>query len=170
MTTYLVLTVIGDDKPGLVESLSQAIADNSGNWLESSMSELAGKFAGILKISIADSAVDNLIEELNGLSDRLNIVIEKATEETRSESPQCISLNMVGNDRPGIVKEISRVLASLDVNVEALTTECSPAPMSGASLFTADAKLKVPTNMELESLRSHLEQLSDDLVVEIKVS
>ena len=67
MTTNLVLTVIADDKPGLVESLAQTIASNSGNWLESSMSQLAGKFAGILRVSVADDRVEKLIEELNGL-------------------------------------------------------------------------------------------------------
>ena len=65
MTSNLVLTVIADDKPGLVESLSQTIAANSGNWLESSMSQLAGKFAGILRVSVADDRVNQLIEELN---------------------------------------------------------------------------------------------------------
>ena len=67
MKTNLVLTVIADDKPGLVESLAQTIALNSGNWLESSMSQLAGKFAGILRISVADDRVEKLIEELIGL-------------------------------------------------------------------------------------------------------
>ena len=61
MTTYLVLTAIGEDKPGLVESLVRIISDNSGNWLESSMSQLAGKFAGILRVSVNDNNADKLI-------------------------------------------------------------------------------------------------------------
>jgi glycine cleavage system regulatory protein len=68
MTTYLVLTVIGKDKPGLVESLSQVIVENSGNWLESSMCQLAGKFAGILRVSVNDKDTESLIDGLNGLS------------------------------------------------------------------------------------------------------
>ena len=81
MTTNLVLTVIADDKPGLVESLARIIASNSGNWLESSMSQLAGKFAGILRVSVADDLVEKLIEELNGLSSEFKLVIEKAADE-----------------------------------------------------------------------------------------
>ena len=77
MTNNLVLTVIGDDKPGLVESLADVIAENSGNWLESSMSQLAGKFAGILRVSVADESADKLIAELNKLPDNLKLVIEK---------------------------------------------------------------------------------------------
>ena len=77
MTTYLVLTVIGKDKPGLVESLSQVIVENSGNWLESSMCQLAGKFAGILRVSVNDKDTESLIDGLNGLSKQLKVVIER---------------------------------------------------------------------------------------------
>ena len=54
MNSYLVLTVISDDKPGLVEELASTIAENSGNWLESSMSHLAGHFAGIVHVSVPE--------------------------------------------------------------------------------------------------------------------
>ena len=86
MTTNLVLTVIGDDKPGLVEALSQAIANNSGNWLESSMSHLAGKFAGILRVSVADAEADKLIAALQGLSPDLKLLIERAAAGGAAES------------------------------------------------------------------------------------
>jgi len=78
MTTYLVLTIIGDDRPGLVESLGQTVAKNSGNWLESSMSQVVGKYAGILRVSVADELVDNLISELEKMPNSLKLVIEKA--------------------------------------------------------------------------------------------
>lgn len=167
MTTYLVLTVIADDKPGLVESLSQTIADNSGNWLESSMAQLAGKFAGILRVSVADKHADKLISELRGLSGQLKLVIEKAEGELVTESSQTVELSLVGNDRPGIVREISSALAGLAVNVETLSTECTPTPMSGGDLFKANAILRVPATLELELLQAELEKLADDLIVEI---
>lgn len=78
MTTYLVLTIIGDDRPGLVESLGQTVAKNSGNWLESSMSQVVGKYAGILRVSVVDELVDNLISELEKMPNSLKLVIEKA--------------------------------------------------------------------------------------------
>ena len=106
MTTNLVLTVIADDKPGLVESLAQTIALNSGNWLESSMSLLAGKFAGILRVSVADDYVEKLIEELNGLPPELKLVIEKAADVSSNQKWRMVELSLVGNDRPGIIKEI----------------------------------------------------------------
>lgn len=169
MTTNLVLTVIADDKPGLVESLAQIIASNSGNWLESSMSQLAGKFAGILRVSVDEERVEQLLEELNGLSSEIKLVIEKAVDESVDRQSQIIELNLVGNDRPGIIKEISAAVAALGINVQRLNTECTPAPMSSDALFKAEATLEVPEQVTLEQLQDRLEQLADDLIVEIDV-
>ncbi len=168
MNTYLVLTVIGDDKPGLVDSLASVIAENQGNWLESSMSQLAGKFAGILKVSVARENAGPLVEALQGLSSDLKLVIEEAEEVVSEEQPHTVELSLMGNDRPGIVREISHALAVLSVNVEQLNTECTAAPMSGAPLFKTRALLKVPTGLALEDLQGELEGLADDLMVEIK--
>ena len=174
MTTNLVLTIIGDDEPGLVESLSQIIAENSGHWLESSMSLLAGKFAGILRVSVEDNCVDTLIAELEKLSGKLKLVIEKTNIEhldTRTDpaSQQVMELNLVGNDRPGIIKEISRALAAYSINFEELNTQCTNAPMSGEILFKAQALLKVPPDLDLDGLQSELEKIADDLIVEISL-
>ena len=76
MATYLVLTIIGDDKPGLVGLLSETISRHSGNWLESNMSHLAGKFAGILRVSVGDDEADALVADLQGLSSVLKLVVE----------------------------------------------------------------------------------------------
>ena len=168
MTTNLVLTVIGDDKPGLVEALSRAIASNSGNWLESSMSHLAGKFAGILRVSVADAEADKLIAALQNLSPDLKLLIERAAADGAGDSSLSVALNLVANDRPGIIREISRALAGLSINVENLSTRCVSAPMSGETLFKAEALLKVPAGFKLERLQLELEDLADDLIVEIQ--
>lgn len=169
MTTYLVLTVIGDDKPGLVEALSRVIDSNAGNWLESSMSQLAGKFAGILRVSVAETEAEKLIAALQGLSTDLKLVIEKASADSTGDPSQTVTMNLVGNDRPGIIREISSALAGLSVNVEKLNTQCVPAPMSGELLFKAEALLRVPINLELDRLQIELERLADDLIVEIEL-
>ncbi len=169
MTTNLVLTVIADDKPGLVELLSQTIASNSGNWLESSMSQLAGKFAGILRISVADDRVEKLIEELIGLPSEIKLVIEKAADEPVGQQSRMVELSLVGNDRPGIIKEISAAVAELGVNVQRLNTQCTPAPMSADALFKAKATPEVLEPVPLEQLQENLEQLADELIVEIEV-
>jgi glycine cleavage system regulatory protein len=170
MRTFLVLTAIGEDKPGLIESLSQVIADHSGNWLESSMSQLAGKFAGILRVSVNNDQADALVKALNGLSGNLKLVIERVSVEKEITLPQLVELTLLGNDRPGIIREISRALAKLSINFEQLTTECVPAPMSGDILFKATANLTVPIDLEIDLLKKDLERLADDLIVEIKLN
>ncbi len=164
--TYLVLTLIADDKPGLVEALSKVIAEHQGNWLESSMSQLAGKFAGILRVSVSHEKAPALASALQELSDGWKLVVEQVEFIESQQQARTVNLSLVGNDRPGIVQEISHALAVLSINMEQLTTECSPAPMSGETLFRTKALLKVPQEIELESLQSVLEGLADDLIVE----
>lgn len=169
MSTYLVLTIIGDDKPGLVEMLADTIARHSGNWLESNMSHLAGKFAGILRVSVADSHADALLQDLQKLSSVLKLVVEKVRLSDAPARQRSLRLTLVGNDRPGIIKEISRALALQHVNVEELATQCTTAPMSGEPLFNAQAELKVPADLDIHALQRQLEQLADDLIVEISL-
>ena len=170
MNTCLVLTVIADDKPGLVETLAEVIADHKGSWLESSMSQLAGKFAGILRVSVATNRAQNLIDALSSLPAELKLVVEQAEAEELPDKPTTVDLNLMGNERPGIIREISHALAMLSVNVKQLSTHCDPAPMSGDVLFRARAVLQVPTGMLVEDLQEVLERLADDLIVELKDS
>lgn len=175
MNTYLVLTVIGDDRPGLVEALAQAVADHDGNWLESNMSHLAGKFAGILRVSVPDDRADRLIHALDELPASLRIIIERgdpadsAGSEDNNRSLRLARLSIVGNDRPGIVREVSQALAAQQINVDQLDTECSSAPMSGETLFHARAVLRIPPGLSLEHLRAELEQIADDLIVDLSM-
>jgi glycine cleavage system regulatory protein len=168
MTTYLVLTAIGDDKPGLVEQLAQTVAANSGNWLESSMSQLAGKFAGILRVSVPDERAEKLVKELEGLSDSLKLIIERVSSENAEETSNTLNLSLVGNDRPGIIRDISAALAKEHVNVEELSTECTIAPMSGETLFNAKVRMQVPSDLDLDRLQRGLERIADDLIVDIQ--
>jgi glycine cleavage system regulatory protein len=170
VSTYLVLTIIGDDKPGLVELLSETIARHSGNWLESNMAHLAGKFAGILRVSVDDQHADALVQDLQKLSSVLRLVVEKVRMTEPVARQRALRLTLVGNDRPGIIKEISRALASQHVNVEELSTQCSSAPMSGEPLFNAQALLKAPADLDLHLLQRQLERLADDLIVEINLA
>lgn len=180
MNHLLALTIITNDRPGVVELLARTIKQNHGNWLESSMSHLAGKFAGILLISVADSDRDALIDALESLANSgLRITIEGAAlspeEQHRHTCPKhppqksrkrSIGISVTSNDRPGIVEEISKILAARSVNVEALNTYCDNAAMSGEPLFHLRASLDLPDNFSLEDLQISLEDLSDDLIVE----
>lgn len=164
----MVLTVLGDDRPGLVGQLSSLISHYGGNWLESSMAQLAGKFAGIVRIDVPAAEAQTLRTELEGLRD-LKITCDLATSPA-AETPERnrrLKLSLVGHDRPGIVREVSAVLARFTVNVERLDTRVASAPMSADPLFHADAELTATSSLDTTALTQELERLSNDLMVDI---
>ncbi len=166
---HLVLTVIAPDQPGLVEKVAQCIAAHGGNWLESRMSRMAGQFAGILKVAVPAEAYDELVEALQGLSAQgIRVLLAQS-----GIDPSCtwkpILLELVGNDRPGIVRDITRLLSEHGVNLESLHTEVKPAPMSSEPLFHCQALLAVPLGLKLEVLQEKLEALADEMMVELSL-
>ncbi|MCC6073644.1 glycine cleavage system protein R [Pseudomonas sp. GCM10022188] len=166
---HLVLTVIAPDQPGLVEKLAQCVADHGGNWLESSMARMAGQFAGILRVAVPVERHPELEQALQGLASQgIRVLLAPSGPEPGSER-QAIFLELVGNDRPGIVRDITRLLSEHGVNVESLTTEVLSAPMSSEPLFRAEAMLGVPADIPLQTLQAHLEALADDLMVELNL-
>ena len=170
MPSCLVLTIIGPDRPGLVESLSQVVADHDGNWLESRMSHLAGMFAGILRVAVPEARVDALRGALGELQARgLRIIVETSDAVDAGVDSRLLRLALIGNDRPGIVREIAHALAERGVNVEELDTELVSAPMSGEPLFKATALLRAPAALSLDELSDRLEELAHDLVVELSL-
>ena len=165
----LVVTVIGKDRPGLVESVSAVVEANGGNWVESRMSRLAGEFAGILRVSVPADRAGALSDALEGLkAGGLRVAVERGFEETPEEG-HVILLDLVGSDRPGIVHAISEALAARSVNVDELNTECDGAPWSGDTLFKATARLRAPRTLDLDQLRESLEAIAGDLMVDISI-
>jgi glycine cleavage system regulatory protein len=171
MQRALVMTVIGRDRPGLVESIAQHVANHGGNWLESRMSRLGGYFAGILRVEVPANEESNLVTALKGLeSGGLSIVVHSDEAPAVSQPARLSRLDIVGQDRPGIVREISRTLAQHGVNVEELETECASAAMSGETLFRARATLSIPASCDTKVLRERLERIAADLIVEISLA
>lgn len=171
MMTSLVLTIIGPDKPGLVELLSQTIADHQGNWLESGMSRLAGKFAGILITEVPTDQADALTDALTALeSQGLKVVAERTAEPESASNQQSFTLELVGHDKPGIVREISQALAKRHINVERLSTELTSGSMSAELLFKASADLSAPADADLDDLQESLEAIANDLMVDITLN
>jgi glycine cleavage system regulatory protein len=170
MQIALVLTILGKDRPGLVESLADVVAKNGGNWLESRMCRLGGEFAGILRMLIEDARAEALQNELAALQVQgLTVTVCSARNNLEQTAGRMVTLELVGQDRPGIVREISRVLARKGVNVEELSTECSSAPMSGEALFKAQAKLRLPEPCAVADLRKELERIAGNLLVEVSL-
>ncbi|HNQ88054.1 MAG TPA: ACT domain-containing protein [Verrucomicrobiota bacterium] len=162
-----VLTLVSRDRPGIVELLARIVADHGGNWLESRMCRLGGEFAGILRIHIPAEQEPALRHTLNALRDQ-GLTVEVHAAESESPAPRSrATLELVGHDRPGIVREVSATLARHGVNVDELTTECSSAPMTGEPLFKARARLHLPDACDRTSLQQELERIASNLLVDL---
>ncbi len=167
MKSYLIMTVLGSDRPGLVRSLADTVARHGGNWLESRMARLAGQFAGIVRIECPSAAVDGLLNELRtpGIPGLTIQAAREAVEEPVKR--RTLIVDVVGNDRPGIVRELSAAIAQAGGNVEELTTGLESAPMSGHPMFRAHGVISIAENADPAALTASIESLGGDLTVDV---
>jgi len=170
MLANLVMTVIGEDRPGLVQLVAASVADHGGNWLESRMCRLGGQFAGILHVEVPRERVEELRGALAELEKNgLRVVLHTEPTEIAAGKGAIATLELVGNDRPGILRSVSGVLATHGVNVEELSSERVSAPMGGGTLFQARATVLVPPAVNLTAVRTDLEKLAADLMVDLRL-
>ena len=142
--TNIVFAFIGGDQPGLVDNISKVVDNHDGNWLESRLSRLAGKFAGIIQIGVEQSKVASLIKALEGLSSTgLSVLCEQSDDGADSAPSKTLKLHVLGLDRRAIVHEVSHALATQYINVTELSTEVFPAPMTGELMFIANVVIEV---------------------------
>ena len=158
----------GPDRPGLVEALSQVVANHRGSWLESRMARLAGHFAGVLRVSVPEEQVGALTRTLQSLDpESLQVSVVRSELDPPVSDGRKLRLEILGSDRPGIVRDISQALADRGINVDELRTEIMSAPMSGELLFLANAELLIPVDLNLDLLRKDLEALAHELMVDV---
>jgi glycine cleavage system regulatory protein len=168
MQIPLVMTIIGPDRTGLVESVARVVANHGGNWLESRMCRLGEEFAGILRVEIPVEKKSPLLDALQALQQNgLQIVVRADRPNTVLAPGKKVKLEIIGSDRPGIVHEISSALARANVNVEEFSSEVISAPMSGETLFKATACLLLPEHCDLAALKKDLEKIAGDLLVDV---
>jgi len=168
MNTSIILTIIADDQPGIIETVSKVLKKHNGNWTQSSMSSLAGQFAGILLASVPSDKTEACLAELKALaSEGLRIIAHTSSGETQPENMEEYSMALVGNDRPGIVHDITGVLAAHKVSVIDFDTSVEGASMGGGDLFKAKATLLVPGSSDIFALESEIEDIANDLMVDI---
>jgi len=171
MAASLVVTVVGPDRPGIVNRLSDVARRFGANWAESRMASLAGQFAGIVHFEIAEREADALEGALRGLAaSGLQVAIARGEPLTAAGPERRIKLSLVGNDRPGIVRELSGALARRGVSIDELHTAIESAPMSAERLVRFDALVSVPANVADDDLRRELEALANELMVDLEVS
>jgi glycine cleavage system regulatory protein len=169
MNNSIVLTVISDDHPGIVQTISEVLTHHGGNWTQSSMSTLAGKFAGILLVSVPATNTDACLAELKALESKgLRVIAHVGHAREEAEKTRQYTLELVGNDHIGIVHDITTLLASNNVSVNEFETSVESASMAGGDIFRAKAILDVPESVDVDVLEAELEDMSNDLMVDIK--
>ena len=163
----LVVTIVGPDRPGLVEALARTVAEHGATWVESSMSQLAGQFAGVVRVMAPAERAQELHDALEAAADDLRVVVQRGCDDASDVPRQRVELELVGGDRPGIVQAVTKALVDLGVNVQGLVTSCDGAPWSGDALFRAQATLDVPMGVDLVQVRESVEAVAADLMVDI---
>ncbi len=164
-----VISVLGDDRAGLVEALSGVVAGHGGNWEQSHMTQLAGKFAGVVLVTLPSQRAEGFGAALESLehSGLLHLSFEEGRD--RRAPGASIEIRIMGNDHPGIVHELSRLLASRNVSIDDLETTTRPAPMAGGSVFEAVAILRLPTSLSSDDLVDQVAALAADLMVDVEI-
>jgi glycine cleavage system regulatory protein len=168
MKTSIVLTILADDQPGIINTVSKVLYDHGGGWTKSSMSSLEGQFAGILLASVPTEKADACVEQLQQLkSQGLHVTAHVSSGLSDAKETQEYLLDLVGNDRQGIVHDITSILTNHGVNVRNLETVAESASMGGGELFKARAELVVPSNTDIDALENDLENIANELMVDI---
>lgn len=169
MQRSLLFTFVADDKPGIIDTLSSVVARHHGNWLTSRLTQLSGRFAGIVQINISEQDIAGLQKDLTALASRhIYVLTDPGTADRAApdNSQQTMRLAVIGLDRPGIVREVAQALAAQAINVSAMDSLIESAAMTGEPLFKADLTIEMPATVALESLQEQLEQIADRLDID----
>lgn len=170
MVKNIVFTFIADDRPGLIERLAHIVSNHHGNWLESQMNQLAGKFAGIVRVGIADENAQELQTALNALHiEGLTIVSADAVTSIDPAPGRESRLSIIGPDRKGIVYQVSQALNSHHINVKEMESRVTSAPMSGDPMFEVDATIQLSERSDLDKIKDALEDISVTLGIDIEI-
>ncbi|CAM3854660.1 glycine cleavage system protein R [Smaragdicoccus niigatensis] len=165
----LVLTVIGDDRAGLVAALADVVSGLGGNWERSEMAQLAGKFAGIVVVTVPAENVDAMVAATETLDGLLKVTAYPAAPTEGASDSKVLTIDILGSDRPGIVHEIASVLSSRGSSIESMTTATREAPMGGGMLFEAQVVVRVPTSDNFADVRTDLERVAAELMVDLAI-
>jgi glycine cleavage system regulatory protein len=170
MKIPFVITLIGTDRPGLVRAIAQEVAAADGDWLESRLAALAGKFAGVVQVAVPEANGPVLTARLKTLEAQgLRISIEAGSRSAAAPAGRVLQLDLIGQDHPGIVRDIAQLLAERQVTVDELETGTASGAFSGETLFKAHARLRLPPQLPTAELRSLLEALANELMVDVTV-
>lgn len=166
----LILSVIGSDRPGLTQALAAAVLSAGGNWLESHLSQLGGLYVGSVLVELEADRADALRAAARDVDAQgLEVRVAPAVE-APGAAGDAVEFSLVGQDQPGIVHQVTKVLTGLDANIEAFDTRLSVEPHSGAALFHMDVRLRLPPSLSADAVQAALEEISGEIMVDISLT
>ncbi len=166
MTRHVVLTTIGEDRPGLVDEVARFVFERGGNVEDSRMVNLHGQFTIMMLVAGDDMAMGRLQDGLSVLKrdSRLHAELHGADFEAHAAGdalPYRLSASAI--DQPGLVQPLAHLLAGHGVNIESMQTTLAEAPITGAPVFAMELIVSVPRATPIGELRAALARLCDDL-------
>ncbi|GAC18210.1 glycine cleavage system protein R [Paraglaciecola arctica] len=163
----IIFTLVGSDKPGLISDLAKTVYDMGGNWLGSNFSHMAGHFAGFVQVDLPLEKHQALIERLSQHPD-LKIHLLPGITDIPAE-PQSVIIDIMGNDKTGIVQELTQIFSQFNLNIVKFDSCLESAPNWGGELFKAKAIITVAADFDVEMLREKLESVANDLMIDIEI-
>ena len=164
-----ILTTVGSDRPGLTQALAAAILSAGGNWLESHLSRLGGLYVGSVLVELDAAGVDDLRSAVSKVDAHgLDVRIVPSIEESPAPG-EAFDFGLVGQDRLGIVRQVSAILAGLEANIETFRTWITEGPETGAPLFNMEARLRLPPGLQAQTVQAALEDISAEIMVDISL-
>ncbi|GAB3028088.1 glycine cleavage system transcriptional repressor [Bowmanella dokdonensis] len=160
----VIFTLLGKDKPGIMEAVSRAVRQLQGNWLASNFAHMGGHFTGFVEVKLPSENIRPLLDKLDAMPE-LNIRLVQG--QTSDRATRQVSLEILGNDKPGIVQELTSVLHQFQLNILRFSSNCEAAPNWGGNLFKAQVVIEIPEDFDLGPLSQSLEKIANDLVVDI---
>lgn len=166
----LVLTVVGDDRVGLVGALAQKVADAGGNWEQSELAELAGAFAGIVLVTVPDERTVEFTASLQTLDGLLKVAAHSRPRTEDATDAHTLAFTVLGNDRPGIVRDVTAAIAAHALSIDAFRSRTLAAPMAGGTLFEATVEVSVPNGVDAGAITRALEDLAGEIQVDLTLA
>ena len=169
MNRHTVLTAIGEDRPGLVEEVSEFVFARGGSIEDSRMANLQGQFAIVMLIGGTQEAIDRVTTDLEALSSQTGIHAQLTPAVPRGlpAAPR-LPYRLTGRalDQTGLVHQVANLLRSLNVNIESMETTLEAAPVTAAPVFAMDLIIAVPVDTAIQKLRDELAHVCDSLNID----
>lgn len=168
MSKYLVVTASGEDRPGLVKTLSESFKAAGANIDESRMALLGGEFAMILLVSGEADAIDELKQKLPQMGEDIGLTISaRETTAPNGAAPTMpYQVSAVAMDQPGIVHGITEFFSSRGINIRELSTDTYAAAHSGTPMFALDMVVDIGVGTKVSALRHEFIDYCDEHLID----